>query len=146
MRHAATERKQFFSRIAVPFVLFDSVLHGLLGKAVFQLERSDGQAVYEQAQIQRQLRVVGAVAQLTGYAEAVLLIAFPGSQIFRRRYSVKQVNIMRTMLYAAAQRMDRALAGDNAFKAGQKLSAGWIFVMQIERRGNFGLRFLQEGG
>ena len=133
MRHAAPEREQFFARIAVPFVLFDGILRRLFGQAVFQFEGGDGKPVDEQAQsVQRQLRVVETVAKLAGYAETVLAIAFLCSNIFQRGSAVEKINLVRAVLYAAAQRMDRALFSDATFKTGQKFAPGRIVIMEIQ--------------
>ena len=71
MHDAAAELEQQLPRIAVALVLLDGVLDRLLGQAVLQLERGDRQAVDEQAEVERELRLVAAVAQLPGDAEAV---------------------------------------------------------------------------
>ena len=68
---AAAELEQQLARVAVALVLLDGVLDGLLGEAVLQLEGGDRQAVDEQAQVERELRLVRAVAELARDAEAV---------------------------------------------------------------------------
>ena len=72
---AAAELEQLLARVAVALVLLDGVLDGLLGQAVLQLEGGDRQAVDEQAEVERELRLVAAVAELAGDAEAVLRVA-----------------------------------------------------------------------
>ena len=47
--------------------------HRLLGEAVLQLEGEDRQAVDEEPQVERELGLVAAVAELPGDGEAVLL-------------------------------------------------------------------------
>ena len=69
--HAAAELEQQLARVAVALVLLDGVVDRLLGEAVLQLEGGDRQAVDEQAQVERELRLVAAVAELAGDAEAV---------------------------------------------------------------------------
>ena len=69
--HAAAELEQHLPRVAVALVLLDGVLDRLLGQAVLQLEGGDRQAVDEQREVERQLRLVAAVAELPGDAEAV---------------------------------------------------------------------------
>ena len=71
MDDAAPELEQQFARVAVALVLLDRVLDRLLGQAVLQLEGGNRQAVDEQAQVEGELRLVAAVAQLAGDAEAV---------------------------------------------------------------------------
>ena len=76
--HAAAEREQLLTRVAVLLVLPDRVVHGLLGQAVLEFEGEDRQAVDEQPEVQRPLGFVAAVAQLAGDGEAVLLETFLG--------------------------------------------------------------------
>ena len=83
---AAAELEQQLPRVAVALVLLDGVLDGLLGQAVLQLERGDRQAVDEQAQVEGELRLVAAVAQLARDAEAVAAkrssaLALPGDGV-----------------------------------------------------------------
>ena len=59
---AAAEREERLARAAVALVLLHGVADGLLGQAVLQLECGDGQTVDEQAQVERELGVVVAVA------------------------------------------------------------------------------------
>ena len=60
--HAAPELEEQLARVAVALVLLDRILDGLLGEAVLELERGDRQAVDEEAEIERELRLVAAVA------------------------------------------------------------------------------------
>ena len=73
--HAAAELEQLLAGVAVLLVLPDRVVHRLLGEAVLQLEREDRQAVDEEPDVQRPLRLVAAVAELPDDGEAVLLEA-----------------------------------------------------------------------
>jgi hypothetical protein len=61
MHDAAAELEQLLARVAVPAILLDRILHGLLREAVLQLERGDRQAVDEEAQVERPARLVRAV-------------------------------------------------------------------------------------
>ena len=70
--HAAPELEQALAGIAVALVLLDGVGDRLLGQAVLELERRDRQAVDEQPEVEGELRLVAAVAELAGDAEAVL--------------------------------------------------------------------------
>src|ERR1700735_3578818 len=58
-------------------------------KAVFEFERRDRQAVYEQPDIERVHRLVEAVAQLPGYAKAVGSVSLFSLGIARRGRAVK---------------------------------------------------------
>ena len=62
-RRSGRTRREL-ARVAVALVLLDRVVDGLLGQAVLQLEGRDRQAVDEQAEVERELRLVAAVAQL----------------------------------------------------------------------------------
>ena len=72
---AAALGEEGLARVAVAAVLLDRVLDGLLGEAVFELEGGGGQAVDEEAEVERELAVVVAVAQLAGDGEAVVAVA-----------------------------------------------------------------------
>ena len=73
--HAAAEREQLLAEIAVLLVLPHRIVNGLLGEAVLQLEREDRQAVEEEPDVERPLRLVAAVAELPDDGEAILLEA-----------------------------------------------------------------------
>ena len=80
---AAAELEEPFPGIAVPFVLLDGVLHGLFGQAVLELEGGHGQPIDEEGQVQGELRLVAAVAELPGDAEPVLRVTFDGGRVVR---------------------------------------------------------------
>src|SRR5258708_2459895 len=50
MHHTAPELEKRFARVAVAAILLDGVIDGLLGEAVFQLERRQRETVDEQAE------------------------------------------------------------------------------------------------
>ena len=89
--HAAAKLEDQLARVAVAPILLDGVLDGLLGQAVLELESGDGQAVDEQGQIERELGLVAAVAQLAGDAEAVGGEALGGLGVAGRRGAVEEV-------------------------------------------------------
>ena len=120
---AAAKLKELLSRIAVPLVLLDRIVHRLLGEAVLELEGGDGQAVDEEAEVQRQLRVVVAVAELPGHGEAVLPVQDFSSLVPRRRRAVHQVDLVWTMLDAVAQHFDGPSPGDFPLQSGQEPAA-----------------------
>ena len=123
MHHAAAELEQPLARVAVAPVLLDGVLDGLLGEAVLQLEGGDGQAVDEQAQIERAARLVRAVGELARDREAVLRVQRLGLGVARRRRAVEQIEVQRPVLHALAQHVDDAALADLAGEAGQELEA-----------------------
>ena len=98
--------------VAVPPVLLDSIFNRLLRQAVLQLEGGDGQTVDEQAQVEGELRVVVAVPELPGHAEAVLQIQGRGLLVSRRRRAVHQVDLVRAVLHALSEHVDCAALGD----------------------------------
>ena len=87
----------------------DGVRDRLLGQAVLQLEGGDRQAVDEEAQVERELRLVAAVAELAGDAEAVrprsapAAFALPGDG-----RAVEEVEVVRPVLDPVAQHVDGA--------------------------------------
>ena len=145
VHHAAAELEQLLARVAVALVLLDRVLDRLLGQAVLQLEGGDGQAVDEEAQVERELRLVAAVAQLAGDAEAVRGVALRGLGVARRRRAVEQVELVRPVLDAVAQHVDDAALADLALQAGQELAPRRAVLVEVERLGRLGLGGLQEG-
>ena len=118
---AASQLEELLAGIAVALVLLDRVFHRLLGEAVLQLEGGDRQAVDEQTQVQRQLRVVAAVLELAGDAEAVQPVEGPGLLVPRRRRAAEQVDPMRAVLDPVAQDVDGPALGDLPLQAGQEL-------------------------
>ena len=72
VRHAAAELEQLLTGIAVLLVLPDRIAHRLLGQAVLELEGENREAVQEEANVQRPLGLVAAVAKLPSDREAVL--------------------------------------------------------------------------
>ena len=74
VHHAATKLKQLFALIAVALVLLHCVVYRLLGEAVFQLKGGNGQAVDEQAQVQRAARFIQTVGKLPCNDKSVLLV------------------------------------------------------------------------
>ena len=128
---AAAELEQQLARVAVALVLLDGVVDRLLGEAVLQLEGGDRQAVDEQRQVERELRLVAAVAQLAGDAEAVRArSARPPSRCPARR-AVEQVEVVRAVLDAIAQHIDHAALGDLALQPGEELAPGRAVVVEV---------------
>ena len=146
MGHTATQLEQLLARIAISLVLLDRIGHRLLGKAVLQLEGEDRQAVDEQGDVERALRFVAAVAKLPDDGEAVLLEAFLRLRVARRRRAVEKIQVVRAMLDAVAQHVDRAALGDFALQPGQELAPRRTVVVQQQRFGGVWLSELQESG
>ena len=69
--HAAAQLEQLLAWVPVPLVLLLGIARRLLGQAVLQLEGEDRQAVDEQADVERPLGVVAAVAELPDDGETV---------------------------------------------------------------------------
>src|SRR2546422_1045886 len=98
VRHASAELEELLPWVTIPPVLLDGIIDRLLGEAVLQLEGGDGQAVDEQAKVERELRLVAAVAELAGDAEAVGGVTLLGLHVARRRRAVEEVEVVRPML------------------------------------------------
>lgn len=64
VRHAAPELEEALARVAVAQVLLDGVGDRLLGQAVLQLEGGHGQAVDEEAHVERAVRPADEVYRL----------------------------------------------------------------------------------
>ena len=146
MDHAAAELEQQLARVAVLLVLLDGVLDRLLGQAVFQLERGDGQAVDEQARVEGKLRLVAAVAELAGDAETVLGEPLGRLGVAGRGRAVEQVDMVRAVLDAVPQHVDDAPLGDLALEPGQELLPRRAGVRQVEMVDQVGLRGGQKRG
>ena len=146
MHHAAAELEEFLTRVAVVLVLLDGVFHRLLGQAVLQLEGSDGQAVDEQAEIERQLRLVAAVAQLAGDAEAVGGVERLSLGVAQRRCAEEEVDVVRTVFDAVAQHIDRTALADLALQASQEFAPRWPVRVEVQRLCCAGLCLLQKCG
>ena len=144
--HAAAELEQLLARVAVPSVLLDRIVRCLLGQAVLQLEGEDGQAVDEQSDVERPLRLVAAVAKLPDNGEAVPFEAFLRLHISGRGRAVEQFDVVRAALHAVAQHVDGAALGDLALEPRQELAPRRAVLVQRERFGGLRLRVVQEGG
>ena len=107
-------------------------------EAVLQLKGDDGQAVDEESQIQGQLGVVVAIAQLAGYGEPVQTIERFGRIVARRRRAVEQVDLVRAVLDTVAQNCGGAPLGDLPLEPGQEFAPGDVVVAEVE--GGGGLR------
>ena len=145
VHHAAAELEQLLARVAVALVLLDGVGDRLLGQAVLQLEGGDRQAVDEQAQVERALRLVAAVAELARDAEAVGRVALGGLGVARRRRAVEEVDVVRAVLDPVAQHVDDAALADLALQPREELAPRRAVLAEVERLGDVRLRLAQEG-
>ena len=144
MRHTAAELEELFARVAIALVLFHSVLDRLFGEAVLQLERGDRQAVDEQAEVERPLGLVAAVAELARDREAVLRIAFSSSGVAGRRRTVEEFDVMRPVLDPIAEHVDDTTLADLALEASQKLPAPWAIIFEAQALKHLWLRLDEE--
>ena len=145
VRHAAAELEEGLARVAVPFVLPDGVVEGLLREAVLEFEGEDGQPVDEEPDVQRALSVVPAVAKLAGDAELVLAEAPLGRLVLGRGRAVEEVEVVGAVLHAVAEDGDGAVFGDLALEAGEELAAGGTVLVEAEGGGGVGLGGVEEG-
>ena len=98
--------------MSVALVLLDGVAHRLLCQAVLQLEGGDGQAVDEQAQVQGKLGLIPAVVELPRHAEAILPVLDMSLLVARRRRTVHQVDLVRSVLDTLAEHVDGPSPGN----------------------------------
>jgi len=68
------ELEDQLARVAVAFVLPTGIIHGLAGQRILQLDRSDGNTVQAEGDVERPLRTRG-VVELPGQPQAVRRIA-----------------------------------------------------------------------
>ena len=144
VRHAAAELEQLLARAAVAPVLPDRVVRRLLREVVLQLEGDHRQAVDEQRDVERPLRLVAAVAQLPRHREAVLREPFPRRRVPGRRRAVEQVQVVRAVPHAAAQHVDHAALRDLALQPGQELPPRRSVRVRRQRLGRRRLGGAQE--
>src|SRR6266508_873723 len=74
--------------------------------------RRGRQAIDEQAEVERELRLVGAVPELARDAEAVARKPLDRLLVVRRRSAVEEVDVVRAVLDAVAQDVDSPAARD----------------------------------
>jgi hypothetical protein len=121
MDHAPPELEELLPRIAVAAVLLDGILDRLFGEAVLKFKRGEGQAVDEQAQVQRPARLIGAVTQLTSDAETVPRMQCGRLRVARRGRPVKQVEMQRAVVHALAQHGNDSALADLVGETGEEL-------------------------
>ncbi len=120
-----------------------------LVRLFFSSKVAIGQAVDEQAQVERAARFVAAVGELAGDREAVLGVQRLGLGVARRGRAVEQVEMQRPVRDALAQHVDDAALADLAREAGEELEAvdvlGVVHVGHRQLLERFGLGGAQEG-
>ena len=131
MRHAAALPEKLLARVAVVLVLANGVLDRLLGEAVLQLERDDGQAVDEQNEVEREVSPAGAVTQLASYGEAVLGVQRSRRFVAGRRSGVEQVQAVLAVIDSVAENFNHAALADFGLQPRQELAARR--VVRVER-------------
>ena len=132
VHHAAAELKQQLLGIPVALVLLHRIIHGLFGQPVLELEGGHRQAVDEEAQVQGELGLVLAVAQLPGDAEDVGRKAFLGLDVAGRGRAVEQVQAHRPVLDPVAQHVDDAALGDLALEPVEELRPPGAVLGQVQ--------------
>ena len=145
MHHATPELEQQLLRIAVALVLLDRVFDGLFREPVLQLERGHGQAVDEQAQVQGKLRLVLAVAQLTGDAEDIGVEPLLGLHVAGGGRAVEHVELDGPVLDPVPQNVNHAPLGDLALEPVQKLGARGTVLGKVKSRKRLGLGCMDKG-
>src|SRR5690606_6174635 len=142
---AAAELEELLARVAVSLVLLDRVLHRLLGQAVLQLEGGDRQAIDEEPQVERPLRLVAAVAELPRDAEAIGGVALGGLHVAGRRRAVEEVEVVRPVFEPLTQHVDGAAPADLPLKTSQELAPRRPVPAEVEGVGHLRLCFAEEG-
>ena len=122
--------KQQLPWIAVAHVLLLGVGNGLLGQVVLQLERGRGQAIDENAEVERKLRFIFAIPKLTGHAEDVGAVLLLRLRIAGRGSSIKDLDGRRAVVDSLAKNIHHAALGDFTLKAGEKLLALRAFFFE----------------
>ena len=102
--------EEVFPRVSGVAILLYRVRGGLLGEAVFELHRRNGEAVDEDGQVQGQLLVVVAVAQLAGYGEPVEPVEFCSLGVPRGRRPVEEGDAVLLVLDSLSQDVNYAPA------------------------------------
>ena len=131
--------------IAVALVLLHGIFHRLFRQAILQLKRGNGQAVYKEAEVERKLGFVFAVAELASDTEKVGRILLGSLGITGRRSTVEELNLGREMIESFAQHLNHAALGDLALQPVQKLLAIGAGVADAEPLDGLRLCGLQEG-
>ena len=83
MRHTAAKFEQLFVRVAVAPILLNCIFNRLLGQVILQLKGEYRQAVDEQSEVKRVLRICLAVMQLPGNRKTVHSVSCRGLLIAR---------------------------------------------------------------
>ena len=98
MRHATPESKEHFTWVTVSLVLLDGIRDALFGEEVFQLEGYDRQTIEEEAKVEREVGLVPAVTKLSRDRETILIVEDAGLLVARRRRTVEEIDMMRSVL------------------------------------------------
>ena len=120
--------------------MLDGILDRLLGQAVLEFEGRHRQPVDKEGQVECELRLVAAVAELPGDREAILVVALGRRRVARRGRAVEEFDRMWPVLDAVAQHVDRAALADFTLQAGQELAPRGAILVEVERLGHLGLR------
>src|SRR5262249_11327277 len=90
MDKAAAKMEEQLVRITVQLVLSYRIIHRLFGKAILQLESCDRQTIDEESEVERQLSLVFAIAELSRDAKLVGGKQLDGLRITRRGCAIKE--------------------------------------------------------
>ena len=141
---APPQLEQHLTRAAVALVLLHGVGDGLLGQVVLQLEREHRKPVDERHEVERELRLILAVAELPGDGEPVECEALRGARVPWAGRPVEQVEVVLAMLEAGAQHVDRAAPCDLALQPREEVSPRRAVVREVERFRDLALGRLEE--
>ena len=144
MHEAASELEEQLPGVAVPLVLLDGVVEGLLGQAVLQLESGHRQAVDKQAEVQGELALVPAVLELARRAEDVGPVEDLGFGVAGRGGPEEERHAVRAVLDAAAQDLDDPALRDLTLESVEEGLAPWAVIPETERFEGRGLGDFQK--
>ena len=146
MGNAPPQLEQQFTRVAVALVLLHGVGDGLLGQVVLQLEREHRKPVDEGHEVERELCLILAVAELPRDGEAVEREALRGGRVPGAGRPVEEIDVVLTVLEAGAQHVDRAAPCDLALQPREEASPCRAVVREVERLRDFRLGRLEKRG
>ena len=78
--------------------MLDGIRDALFGEEVFQLEGYDRQTIEEEAKVEREVGLVPAVTKLSRDRETILIVEDAGLLVARRRRTVEEIDMMRSVL------------------------------------------------
>src|ERR1035441_7967360 len=145
MDNTPTELEQQLSWITVALVLLNGVLNRLFCELVLQLEGGDGESIDENAEIERQLRLVLAIPELASDTEDVCSKLLNRLGVPGGRATVKQIDVGRTVVDALSQDINNTALCDLTLQPGKELQSLRPILHERKLLDNLRLGCSQEG-